>query len=185
MCCDVLVTVEPHWFILRVACVAVWLRLVPITRSHLMMLDDIWVGVCTLSSSASYYLTLLCLRTQGLVLVTSHAGLSRGAETQLQDTGDTGSYRHTLSPRQSSEHAAEKCTCVLCSGNIAKNVLFSRKISPDISFCQQSCIALHYMSIVLLLEYNIDWFNNEQLQQKQSLLQWISMKLNKYFYGWK
>ena len=27
----------------------------------------------------------------------SHAGLSRGAETQLQDTGDTGSYSHTQS----------------------------------------------------------------------------------------
>ena len=151
MCCDVLVTVEPHWFILRVACVAVWLRLVPINP---VPSDDVgwYLG-------RSLHPVLICILLPDPPLPpysgsgASHAGLSRGAETQLQDTGDTGSYSHTLSPRQSSEHAAEKCTCVQCSGNIAKNVLFSRKIWPDISFCQQSCIALHYMSIVLLLEY--------------------------------
>ena len=74
----------------------VWLcdcSLFPLPRPMMMISADIWVGVRTLSSSASYYLPLPPYSGSG----DSHAGLSRGKETQLQDTGDTGSYRHTQS----------------------------------------------------------------------------------------
>ena len=136
----------------------VWLcdcSLLPLTRPS----DDIY---CYWYLGRSLHPVLICILLPDPPLPpysgsgASHAGLSRGAETQLQDTGDTGSFSHTLSPLQSSEHAAEKCTCVLCSGNIAKNVLFSRKIWPDISFCQQSCIALHYYIFCFALGILID-----------------------------
>ena len=137
MCCDVLVTVEPHWFILRVACVTVWLQLVPITPSHLMI-----SGSESAPSPHLHLITWPRLRTPSLVIVMLASAEARRRSYRTQETPG---HTDTLSPMQSSEHTAEKCTCVQCSGNTAKNVLFSRKISPDISFCQQSCIALHYI----------------------------------------
>ena len=146
------------------------------------MLDDIWVGVCCLPP------VLICILLPDPPPPpysgsgASHAGLSRGAETQLQDTGDTGSYRHTLSPLQSSEHAAEKCTCVLCSGNIAKNVLFSRKIWPDISFCQQSCIALHYV-YCFAFGILIDLIMNNYNRNKACFNEYLRSSINIFMDG--
>ena len=144
-----------------------------------MMLDDIWVGVCTLSSSASYYLTLLRLRTPGLVLV-----MLASAEEQRRSyrTQETPGHTATLSPLQSSEHAAEKCTCVLCSGNIAKNVLFSRKIWPDISFCQQSCIALHYV-YCFAFGILIDLIMNNYNRNKACFNEYLRSSINIFMDG--
>lgn len=180
MCCDVLVTVEPHWFILRVACVAVWLQLVPITPSHLMISSDIWVGVCTLSSSASYYLPLPPYSESG----DSHAGLSRGKETQLQDTGDTGAYRHTQSYAVfSSIPSIQQRSALVCSVHCYKMSYFPGKYCRISHFASRA--ALHYVIYIYLLFGfgNIYWLDNKQLQQR--LFKWISIKLHRYFYWLK
>ena len=150
MSCDVLVTVEPHWFILRVACVAVWLRLVPITPSHLMMSDDIWVGVCTLSSSASYYLTLLCLRTPGLVLVMLASAEEQRRSYRTQETpGHTQTHSVLCSLPSMQQRSALVC-CVL--GTLLKMSYFPGKYGQISHFASKA--ALHYIIyFVLLREY--------------------------------
>ena len=131
-----------------------------------------------------HLITCLCLRTPGLVIVML---ASAEAETQLQDTGDTGSYRHTQSYAVfSSIPSIQQRSALVCSAvfTAIKCLIFPENIAGYLILpAELHCITLYTYLYLLFGFGNIYWLDNKQLQQR--LFKWISIKLHRYFYWLK
>ena len=116
-----------------------------------MMSDDIWVGVCTLSSSASYYLTLRCLRTPGLVLVMLASAEEQRRSYRTQETPGHTDTHSVLGSLPSMQQRSALVCCVL--GTLLKMSYFPGKYRQISHFASRA--ALHYIICLLFCFWNI------------------------------